>query len=495
MFRCLRFEGVWLGTRRFESKGDSCTFQQVRPNIEMYQFGRPTNVAANSDKFGTNMADYYPLIARAVFGLDASAPGESRRALYERARSALIAQLRSVQPPLIESEITRERLALEEAILMVESETRRAHETVRQRVGPVAGVGTDIEFEKEPIWKQALYASISFPPVSAIPEQDERRAIAFRLSPSGALDLKPDKTTDAFDPEQSQLYLRLRSQLSKFKDDVPSQERNQIDSLIDDFLDQPPQWELVKFKKVLWLCGNGLRICLANHDAVSSLSEPHYSKLPVGVAEALRKPVETWNVFALGDEDLVQLDAIRTGPQEQAATIAHLQAARPILEIAAANRDITTARAGQALTASLATADSSSSNLNTKQAQDVAERTSRNIVAQLVRHAYSSIQRTAYPETDEDRKLTTQYEHGVVNGLGKRIGSGVGNIALAAAGGAAASAIYYAPQILEFVSTHAALFKEYSAAVYQNEQLVQILNTIEILRLREEFGRSLKNED
>ncbi len=30
------------------------------------------------------MADYYPLIARAIAGLDPSAPGESRRALYER---------------------------------------------------------------------------------------------------------------------------------------------------------------------------------------------------------------------------------------------------------------------------------------------------------------------------------------------------------------------------------------------------------------------------
>ena len=58
------------------------------------------------------MADYYPLIARAIAGLDPSAPGESRRALYERARTALIAQLRSVQPPLSESEITRERLEL-----------------------------------------------------------------------------------------------------------------------------------------------------------------------------------------------------------------------------------------------------------------------------------------------------------------------------------------------------------------------------------------------
>jgi hypothetical protein len=78
------------------------------------------------------MADYYPLIARAIAGLDPNAPGESRRALYERARAALIAQLRSVEPPLSESEITRERLSLEEAVRKVESEAaQRARDAAR----------------------------------------------------------------------------------------------------------------------------------------------------------------------------------------------------------------------------------------------------------------------------------------------------------------------------------------------------------------------------
>src|SRR3979411_140664 len=86
------------------------------------------------------MADYYPLIARAISGLDPSAPGESRRALYERARAALIAQLRSVQPPLSESEITRERLSLEEAVRKVESEAaQRARDA--SRAGGAAGGG------------------------------------------------------------------------------------------------------------------------------------------------------------------------------------------------------------------------------------------------------------------------------------------------------------------------------------------------------------------
>ncbi|MHC2256731.1 hypothetical protein ACVILK_006423 [Bradyrhizobium embrapense] len=78
------------------------------------------------------MADYYPLIARAIAGLDPNAPGEARRALYARARTALIQQLRGVQPPLSESEITRERLSLEEAVRKVESEAaQRARDASR----------------------------------------------------------------------------------------------------------------------------------------------------------------------------------------------------------------------------------------------------------------------------------------------------------------------------------------------------------------------------
>src|SRR5512146_2075297 len=67
------------------------------------------------------MADYQPLIARAVSGLDKNT-GENRRALYERARTALVNQLRSVEPALDESDITRERLALEDAIRKCEAE-------------------------------------------------------------------------------------------------------------------------------------------------------------------------------------------------------------------------------------------------------------------------------------------------------------------------------------------------------------------------------------
>jgi hypothetical protein len=66
------------------------------------------------------MADYYPLIARAVEGLSQQNP-EARRAVYERARRALTSQLRSLHPPLSEAEIDHETLALEGAIGRLEA--------------------------------------------------------------------------------------------------------------------------------------------------------------------------------------------------------------------------------------------------------------------------------------------------------------------------------------------------------------------------------------
>ncbi|MFN3657158.1 MAG: hypothetical protein ACK4UO_07880 [Pseudolabrys sp.] len=73
------------------------------------------------------MADYIPLISRAVGGLEHNT-GENRRVLYERARVALVNQLRSLEPPLEEADITRERLALEDAIRRVEAEAAQAEE-------------------------------------------------------------------------------------------------------------------------------------------------------------------------------------------------------------------------------------------------------------------------------------------------------------------------------------------------------------------------------
>jgi len=67
------------------------------------------------------MAEYYPLLAKAVAGLPNSTP-ETRRAVYERARKALLGQLQNLQPPLPEADIARETRALDMAMARLEAE-------------------------------------------------------------------------------------------------------------------------------------------------------------------------------------------------------------------------------------------------------------------------------------------------------------------------------------------------------------------------------------
>lgn len=271
----------------------------------------------------SSLAHYYPLILRAVQALDPGAAGDHRRALYERAREALASQLKSTQPPLSVTEITRERLGLEEAIRKVEAEygnseveggltADRFRPPSLNHSDPLAELArligqidpfrghSEARFD-EPRYDDALYGApedssipplhrysaqqsldpfkaeevdipagppawleevrkrarnvaeeIAFPttgidlhavpPIEVIPEQDPKSAIAFRPSRRGPLELLPDPPKDPHDPEQSQLYFRIRQQLQKLQADIPSQERAQIDDALEDFLAQPASW-------------------------------------------------------------------------------------------------------------------------------------------------------------------------------------------------------------------------------------------------------------
>jgi hypothetical protein len=171
-------------------------------------------------------------------------------------------------------------------------------------------------------------------------------------------------------------------------------------------------------KKGTLLCGNALRSTLAQHDAFKDSSDPHYLRLPPSVAEALRRPMEAWNVFVLGDSDLVNLDEKRLGPQEQQTALKNIATARPILESAANDRDITTKRAGKVLNASLRATSVPGDDINAKQAQALAEGPSRNLIVQIVRRAYLSCQSLIDPQTDEDRALVLEYTKGAAKAAG-----------------------------------------------------------------------------
>jgi len=71
------------------------------------------------------MADYKELLRRAIAVLPEN-NGAARRAVYEKARTALVGQLRAIDPPLPAREITQHRLQLEDCIRQVEREASEA---------------------------------------------------------------------------------------------------------------------------------------------------------------------------------------------------------------------------------------------------------------------------------------------------------------------------------------------------------------------------------
>lgn len=71
------------------------------------------------------MADYRELLRKAVDALPEN-NGAARRQVYEKARSALVSQLRAINPPLPPRDITQHRLQLEDCIRQVEQQATDA---------------------------------------------------------------------------------------------------------------------------------------------------------------------------------------------------------------------------------------------------------------------------------------------------------------------------------------------------------------------------------
>ena len=97
-----------------------CGAPGQRPRWRLPQ-GSVTRLAAGPTVAGVLLADYYALLAYAAANLDKNTAAV-RRALYERARISLVTQIRKLDPPLTESEIRQEQLALEEAIRKLEAD-------------------------------------------------------------------------------------------------------------------------------------------------------------------------------------------------------------------------------------------------------------------------------------------------------------------------------------------------------------------------------------
>jgi hypothetical protein len=120
------------------------------------------------------MADYYPLLTRALDALPDRSPA-TRRAVYDRARAALMDQLRTLDPPLSEADIARERLALEDAVNRVEAGEKR-RERPAEPLMPATGAPVVREAaRREPAPMRGENASLFEEPA---PAADEHAAFA-----------------------------------------------------------------------------------------------------------------------------------------------------------------------------------------------------------------------------------------------------------------------------------------------------------------------------
>lgn len=118
------------------------------------------------------MADYTPLLTRAVTGQDEAA----RAGIYARARDALERQLRGFEPKLEEAQIQAEIEGLEKAIATVEAVARETS-------------AKEAKAEETPAGRQVTAAPVTAEPAAAtptpaaVPEQEAAPAIAAEAAP------------------------------------------------------------------------------------------------------------------------------------------------------------------------------------------------------------------------------------------------------------------------------------------------------------------------
>lgn len=135
------------------------------------------------------MADYYPLISRSIEAIADPTP-EVRQMVYDRAKQALVEQLRLLNPPLPEIDIMRERLALESTI-------RRFERSYRAGIY-ASGAGSQVAVPQDNLSAQPVEPELS----SSI---HPAPVVAEYLEPSTTLDRAESLVPDYHDEPENEL--------------------------------------------------------------------------------------------------------------------------------------------------------------------------------------------------------------------------------------------------------------------------------------------------
>ncbi|WP_068313499.1 hypothetical protein [Polycladidibacter hongkongensis] len=143
------------------------------------------------------MADYYSVLKKTIAGLQEN-NGSARRAVYSRARAAIVNQLKNFEPPLAPAQITAEQLKLEECIRKVEAEAARETLGLSAKPSPASEFSADSVLQREPTAvansESELGAAQSSPSAS---EPEETAAAEEEIVPQRASALQGDSTESA----------------------------------------------------------------------------------------------------------------------------------------------------------------------------------------------------------------------------------------------------------------------------------------------------------
>ncbi|AEQ52437.1 hypothetical protein [Pelagibacterium halotolerans] len=186
------------------------------------------------------MADYRELLRKAIDALPDNT-GANRRAVYEKARSALVAQLRAIDPPLPAREITTHRLNLEDCIREVEHE---ATERLLGRFRAVEETEPEVEPEIEAIDEEPVAAFDDADEAPAEPEPElepegEPEAVEsdnFGSSPAEDFIAEPEPAEPRIDePEPAEPYLpEEAAEADALEEDRLSLEQKPVFEPVDD---------------------------------------------------------------------------------------------------------------------------------------------------------------------------------------------------------------------------------------------------------------------
>lgn len=180
-----------------------------------------------------SISKYDDLLSRAVARLPHDAP-DQRREMYERARAALLKQLRNLQPPISDANLVAEARAFNEAIERVEANAKAHAAPPLARSAPEAQNPAGIGWLKELLKQASRDVPATFAAKRPSPP------------PSSAMDFAPKRAQIAQPPaqERSLSISRRESEHSSVAKEEPETRAasscNSLDSILQKFQNESP---------------------------------------------------------------------------------------------------------------------------------------------------------------------------------------------------------------------------------------------------------------